>query len=65
MTLKEALAQGYKFTDSTWERGYVSRKQDNMTATVRTAGGRRKDQLYVLLPSHLSTRYCIRQYLMK
>lgn len=65
MTYTEAKARGYKDADSTWFRGYVSRKIDTDQQTVKVAGGSRKGQLYVELPSWASTNYAIRQYLVK
>lgn len=59
-TLSEALLAGYKPGRTAWQRGYVSRKQDNSKATVLVARG---GELYVRLPSWKSTYYCVRQYL--
>ena len=65
MTYKDAISQGYKAGDTKYQRGYVSRRIDPLSQTVHTAGGNRKGQLYILLPSYQSTQYCIRQYLVK
>lgn len=65
MTLKEALLSGYKKADCTYQRGYVSRKVNVDEQTVYTAGGSRKGEKYVLLPTWESSQYCIRQYLKK
>ena len=66
MTLKEAIANGYKIGDRKMQRGYVSRKIPNCTdIPVFVAGGRRKNEFYYLAPCWNSTRYCYRQYLHK
>lgn len=65
MTLNEALASGYHYGDTKFQRGYISRKIDQGAQVVHTAGGRRAGELYVLLPSWLTTNYCVRQYLVK
>lgn len=62
-TYQDALNQGYRDADTTYQRGYVSRRADPMRQEIHTAGGNRKGQLYVLLPSRRTTQYCIRQYL--
>lgn len=64
-TYAEAIAQGYKDGAQQWQRGYISRRQNSTAAPVHVAGGKRRGQLYVLLPSHKSTNYCVRQYLIK
>lgn len=63
MNYLEARNKGYKLGDTAYQRGYVSRKAYIDDLPVHKAGGRRKGQLYVLLPSYRSTQYCIRQYL--
>ena len=65
MTYGEALQAGYKDGETRWQHGYVSRRCDPMKQPVLIAGGTRKGELYVLLPSWKSTTYCIRQYLIK
>lgn len=65
MTYAEARQQGYKGVDTAWQRGYVSRKVNTDNLPVQQAGGNRKGQLYVLVPSFKSSSYCIRQYLAK
>ena len=65
MTYNEALQAGYKNGKQMYQRGYVSRRCNSGEQLVRMAGGHRKGQLYVLLPSWQSTTYCIRQYLVK
>lgn len=61
--LKEARAMGYRFGRTAWTRGYVTRKGQKVEdVMVYTAG---TGELYVLAPSWASTRYCIRQYLVK
>ena len=65
MTYKDAIRKGYRNADSRFHRGYVSRKIDPEKQEVKAAGGSRKGQLYVELPSWKSTRYFIRQYLTK
>lgn len=62
-TYQDAINQGYHTADTTYQRGYISRKADPMQQPIRIAGGSRKGQLYILLPSAQSTQYCIRQYL--
>ena len=59
-TYADALANGYRDGRQAWERGYVSRKADPKKAGICTA---RNGELYVLLASDRSSRYCIRQYL--
>jgi hypothetical protein len=63
MTYQEALQYRAKKLDTTWTRGYISRKMDTRNQPVIAAGGGRKGQHYVVLPSYGSTRYCVRQYL--
>ena len=66
MTLQEAIDAGYKIGDRKMQRGYVSRKIPNCSdIQVFVAGGRRKNELYILVPCWGSTRYCYRQYLYK
>ena len=65
MTYGNALAAGYVNADRQWQRGYLSRKINVMEQPVVVAGGYRKGDLYVLLPTRQSTQYCIRQYLKK
>ena len=62
-TYGEAMAAGWTMVDSSWCRGYVSRKGDPNNAAIQIAGGSRKGDYFVLLPSWQSTSYCIRQYL--
>lgn len=65
MTYQDAISAGYKDADQKYQRGYISRKADQLSQEVHTAGGSRKGSLYVLLPCWTSTQYCIRQYLIK
>ena len=65
MTAAEALDQGYEFKELRFQHGYVSRKTTLENAEVLEAKGRRKGQLYFLLPNFKSTRYCYRVYLEK
>ena len=65
MTYQDAINQGYHVADTKYQRGYVSRKADPMKQPVHVAGGLRKGHLYVLLACVESTRYCVRQYLIK
>lgn len=60
MTMKQAMINGYTLGRTAYQRGYISRKQDNDTAVVRISGN---GLPYVLIPNYNSTRYCIRQYL--
>lgn len=62
-TYAEAIKQGYRDGETRWARGYISRKCKLSETPVRVAGGTRKGQLYVDLPSYRSTNYHIRQYL--
>lgn len=64
-TYNEAMAMGYHEADITWQRGYVSRVLNKCNAEVQIAGGHRKGQLYILIPSDTSTQFCMRQYLTK
>lgn len=63
MTYAEVRALGYTLADTTWEAGYLSRKTVISTQPVLYAGGKRKGQPYVEMPSFVSNRYFIRQYL--
>ena len=63
-TYGDAINAGYVNADTAYQRGYVSRRIDTLTAPVMVAGGSRKGQMYVLLPCQASTQYCIRQYIM-
>lgn len=65
MTYDEALRAGYRDGSQRYFRGYVSRKVDIGKQPVKTAGGNRKDGLYVELPCFHSSLYAIRQYLVK
>ena len=65
ITLAEAEAAGYERADQTWERGYISRKQEPGAALVHVAGGTRAGELYACLPSWKSSRYFRRVYLRK
>ena len=62
MTLKEALQKGYTLGQTSWQRGYISRKTDVNSQEVMY-GGRKHDMPYVLVPSFKSSSYCVRQYL--
>lgn len=64
MTLAEARKEGYVECDSSYQRGYVTRKprsEDDIPVFV--AGGKRKGQLYYCAPTRTSTQYCLRRYL--
>ena len=71
MTVREYMyKKGYtefKVTDTTLERGYVSRKKDIEIPyedhVLHMAGGRRKGQLFIYLPCYYSSQYCHRAYL--
>ena len=65
MTALEARDQGYYVYDSTWQRGYVSRKKGLQDFPVQTAGGNRKGDLFYLAPTEKSTQYCVRNYIKK
>lgn len=65
MTFAEALESGYKPADMQYTKGYVSRRSDLAKQPVHVAGGSRKGELYILIPSFKSTRYCLRWYLRK
>lgn len=63
-TYYDAISAGYKDYDVRWQRGYVKRRHWNLhDAPIHVAGGKRKGQLYVLMPSWKSSRYCYRLYL--
>lgn len=64
MTYKEAIESGYKELDQTYQRGYVSRKESWENRPVMDAGGSRKGQYYITVPCYISSRYCVRQYLL-
>lgn len=61
------IRDGYKVGDIKWQRGYVSRKftNDGNRPVYAVTSGKRKGQVFVLYPSYISTRYCIRAYLTK
>lgn len=65
MTYRDAIKQGYRFADATYQRGYVSRRINLYNQKVLIAGGRRQGQLYILAPCYHSTIYCLRYYLSK
>jgi len=65
MTYSEAIAAGYHVADTVTEAGYISRKMDVGAGDVYIAGGRRKGQLYALIPNWNSTRFYYRVYLTK
>ena len=64
-TFEDFQNQGYVFSDIVWQRGYVSRKiTTNATRPVYSVTrGKRKGQLFIVMPSYLSTRYCRRIYI--
>lgn len=64
-TYEDALLNGYTEADCKLQRGYISRRTDWRKLPVRVAGGRRKGQLYVLMPNWKSSMYVYRQYLTK
>ena len=61
------LKNGYEFGDIKWQRGYVSRKLTTYACTpvYAVTKGKRKGQLFILIPSYISTRYCKRIYLVR
>lgn len=71
MTVREYMnKKGYtefKITDTTLERGYVSRKKDIQIPyedhVLCMAGGKRKGQYFIYLPCFYSSQYCQRAYL--
>lgn len=63
MTVDDALHSGYQIGDSTYQRGYVSRKINVMQQPVQVAGGSRAGELYFDGPCYHSTRYHYRTYL--
>lgn len=66
MTVKELKAQGYTVCGSSYQRGYISRRNFNPDAQqVHVAGGSRKGQYYYLAPCRHSTQYCLRWYFIK
>jgi hypothetical protein len=60
---KQARKLGYQPRDQKYERGYVSRKQDDDDAGIWVAGGKRRGELYYLCSAWQSTQYCVRQYI--
>ena len=64
-TLYDALSEGYEVVDCSLQRGYVSRKVTIKDCVIKVAGGKRKGQIYALVPSYRSTQYCRRFYLRK
>lgn len=64
-TLKEAVDNGYVIAEKTHARGYISRRLKPENQPVKIAGGSRKGQLFVELPSFDSTTYHYRCYLTK
>lgn len=65
MTYNEAINNGYKNGEQKFFMGYVSRKANIANQEVKVAAGSRKGELYVELPYWHSTKYSIRQYLVK
>ena len=71
MTVREYMDKkcytNFEITDTTLERGYVSRKKDIEIPyedhVIYMAGGKRKGQLYIYLPCFYSSQYCHRAYL--
>ena len=65
-TLKDAFKDGYRLCEIKTQKGYCTRKKRlPEQIEVFFAGGNRKGQLYYLMPSLISTRYCLRMYLRK
>lgn len=62
-TLNEALNQGYRMADTTYQRGYISRKVNMYDQPVKVAGGSRRGQLYIEAPCSTSTQYSYRIYI--
>lgn len=62
-TLLDALNQGYRMADTTYQRGYISRKVNMYAQPVKVAGGSRRGQLYIEAPCSTSTQYSYRIYL--
>ena len=62
-TLLDALDQGYRMSDTTFQRGYISRKINMYDQPVKVAGGSRRGQLYIEAPCSTSTQYSYRIYL--
>lgn len=65
MTYDEAINNGYKNGEQRFFMGYVSRKANIANQEVKIAAGSRKGEMYVELPYWNSTKYSIRQYLVK
>ena len=63
MTLREALAAGYKRGDKKKQNGQVELMENIMDLPVYTAKKKRNGELYILLPMENSFQYCWRQYL--
>ena len=66
-TYEDFREQGYVYGDIVWQRGYVSRKLTTYACTpvYAVTKGKRKGQLFILIPSYISTRYCRRIYLVR
>ncbi len=62
-TYGEAIANGYITADHQYSRGYISRKTDINNQPIKIAGGKRKGDIYIDIPSYDSTRYHYRTYL--
>jgi hypothetical protein len=59
----DAKKAGWIETNTSLCRGYVSRKMNTDNAPIHAAGGIRRGEYYVLLPSWQTSQFCIRQYL--
>lgn len=69
-TLDEIKAAGFIFGEARIARGYTKRDSKGEAAGTRRyriqqAGGRRKGQIFIDMPSYGGTQYHIRQYLVR
>ena len=62
-TLDDALKAGYVRADMRLHVGYAPRYADIGKTPVHIAGGKRKNEFYIMLPCDLSLKYYYRQYL--
>ena len=63
LSYKQAIKNGWQIADERSQRKYVSRKVNLENQPVLAAGGHRKGEFYVEVPSWQSSRYSIRRYL--
>ena len=70
-TYEDFIFKGYTVSgDATTQRGYISPEQNTNEEILKTPvylveKGRRSGQMFILMPSHTSTKHCWRIYLKK